>query len=340
MRMPNLLLARVACVACLLVLSIAVTAAETNTFRVGKVIAGNGFHIPSYVAMDQGFYKAEGLDAQFVVLQGRPLVTAALSGNVDVVPIPSGGAQAALSGAAITYIVGESLKSQWTIVVPPSINKAEDLKGKAVGYGRTGGADYDEGAAVLQRFFHMEVGKDYKVISFQSEPDRIAALINGDIQGALLSLPHAAKAVAAGMKILLRTGDYIQRAGGTFWSKKEFVDQNPQTTKKFIRAIARAVMYFRDNKAGSIPILRNHLGIDNDQEAGLIWDELHDAFGAEIPPELFREILESRRETMIAARQWPPDKPLPDPEQFVARNLLESTLDEMGYVATRREAPK
>jgi ABC-type nitrate/sulfonate/bicarbonate transport system substrate-binding protein len=340
MRMPNLLLARVACVACLLVLSIAVTAAETNTLRVGKVIAGNGFHIPSYVAMDQGFYKAEGLDAQFVVLQGRPLVTAALSGNVDVVPIPSGGAQAALSGAAITYIVGESLKSQWTIVVPPSINKVEDLKGKAVGYGRTGGADYDEGAAVLQRFFHMEVGKDYKVISFQSEPDRIAALINGDIQGALLSLPHAAKAVAAGMKILLRTGDYIQRAGGTFWSKKEFVDQNPQTTKKFIRAIARAVMYFRDNKAGSIPILRNHLGIDNDQEAGLIWDELHDAFGAEIPPELFREILESRRETMIAARQWPPDKPLPDSEQFVARKLLESTLNEMGYVATRREAPK
>jgi NitT/TauT family transport system substrate-binding protein len=304
------------------------------------VIAGNGFHIPSYVAMDQGFYKAEGLDAQFVVLQGRPLVTAALSGNVDVVPIPSGGAQAALSGAAITYIVGESLKSQWTIVVPPTINKVEDLKGKAVGYGRTGGADYDEGAAVLQRFFHMEVGKDYKVISFQSEPDRIAALINGDIQGALLSIPHAAKAAAAGMKVLLRTGDYIQRAGGTFWSKKEFVDQNPQTTKKFIRAVARAVTYFRDNKAGSIPILRNHLGIDNDREAGLIWDELHNAFGVEIPPDLFREILESRRETMIAARQWPADKPLPDPEQFVARKLLESTLNEMGYVPTRLEAPK
>jgi len=340
MRMLNLLFARTACAGCVLVLCIAAASAETNALRVGKVIAGNGFHIPSYVAMDQGFYKAEGLDAQFVVLQGRPLVTAALSGNVDVVPIPSGGAQAALSGAAITYIVGESLKSQWTIVVPPTINKVEDLKGKAVGYGRTGGADYDEGAAVLQRFFHMEVGKDYKVISFQSEPDRIAALINGDIQGALLSIPHAAKAAAAGMKVLLRTGDYIQRAGGTFWSKKEFVDRNPQTTKKFIRAVARAVMYFRDNKAGSIPTLRNHLGIDNDREAGLIWDELHNAFGAEIPPELFREILESRRETMIAARQWPADKPLPDPEQFVAHRLLESTLSEMGYVPTRLEAPK
>jgi hypothetical protein len=34
---------------------------------------------------------------------------------------------------------------------------------------------------------------------------------------------------------------------------------------------------------------------------------------------------------MIAARQWPQDKPLPDPEQFLVRTLLESTLKEMNY---------
>jgi ABC-type nitrate/sulfonate/bicarbonate transport system substrate-binding protein len=330
----------IACAAALVSLAAAAGSSQAQTsIRIGKVIAGNGFHIPSYVAMDQGFYKAEGLDAQFVVLQGKPLVTAALAGSIDVIPIPSGGAQAALSGAAITYIVGESLKSQWTIVTPQAFNKIEELKGKTIGYGRAGSADYDEGAAVLQRFFRMEAGKDYKVISFQSEPDRIAALINGDIQGALLSIPHAAKALNAGMKVLLRTGDYIPRAGGTFWGRKEYVDGNPETIKKFIRAIARGVMYFRDNKAGSIPILKRHLEIDNDQEAALVWDQLHDAFGAELPKDLFREILESRREAMIAARQWPADKPLPDPEQFVARALLESTLNAMGYVPTRLDAP-
>jgi ABC-type nitrate/sulfonate/bicarbonate transport system substrate-binding protein len=165
-----------------------------------------------------------------------------------------------------------------------------------------------------------------------------AALTNGNIQGALLSVPHAAKAAGAGMKVLLRTGDYITRAGGSFWGKKEFVDQNPETTKKFIRAIARGVMYFRTNKEGSIKTLKEHLGITNDQEAGLIWDELHNAFGAELPKDLFHEIFESRRQTMIAARQWPADKPLPDPEQYVARNLLESTLKAMNYVPTKLDA--
>src|SRR5438105_11745136 len=114
MRSLRRLLAPAAVLIVALPLLVGTSLGEGNKIRVGKVIGGNGFHIPSYVAMDQGFYKAEGLEAQFVVLQGRPLVTAALSGNVDFVPIPSGGAQAALSGAEITYIVGESLKSQWT----------------------------------------------------------------------------------------------------------------------------------------------------------------------------------------------------------------------------------
>jgi hypothetical protein len=110
--------------------------------------------------------------------------------------------------------------------------------------------------------------------------------------------------------------------------------------KKIVRAIAKAVMYFRDNKQGSVAVLRHHIGsIKTDAEAGLIWDQLHNTFGAEVPPDLFREILESRRLTMIAARQWPEDKPLPDPESFLARNLLDPTLKEMGYVPTKLEAP-
>jgi len=314
--------------------------ADQTKVTIGKVIGGDGFHVPTYVALDQGFFKAEGLDASLVELDPRSQVTGVLSGNLDCAPIPSGGAQAALSGAKIMYIVGESLKSQWTITTRQEISKPEDLKGKTLGYGRAGGADYDEAQAVLHRFFHMDVGKDYKVISFQGEPERIAAMVNNDIQGASMSIPHAAVAEQAGLKVLLRTGDYIPRAGGTIWCSADFVQKNPETVKKIVRAIAKAVMYFRDNKQGSVAVLRHHIGsIQNDEQAGLIWDQLHNTFGAEVPPDLFREIFESRRQTMIAARQWPEDKPLPDPESFLARNLLDPTLKDMGYVPTKIEAP-
>jgi len=324
-----------------LTLPLAATAtAQQQKVTIGKVIGGDGFHVPTYVALDQGFFKAEGLDASLVELDPRSQVTGVLSGNLDCAPIPSGGAQAALSGAKIIYIVGESLKSQWTITTRTDIAKPQDLQGKTLGMGRPGGADYDEAQAVLHRFFHMDSGKDYKVISFQGEPERIAALVNNDIQGASLSIPHAAVAEQAGLKVLLRTGDYIPRAGGTIWCSQSFVEKNPETVKKIIRAIAKAVMYFRTNKEGSIAVLRHHIGsIKTDEQAALIWDQLHNTFGAEVPKDLFREIFESRRLTMIAARQWPENKPLPDPEQFLARNLLDPTLKEMGYVPTKIEAP-
>ncbi len=339
MRILRLLLAPAATIGFLLAPILSADAQQTKV-TIGKVIGGDGFHIPTYVALDEGFYKEEGLDASLVELDPRSQVTGVLSGNLDCAPIPSGGAQAALSGAKIMYIVGESLKSQWTITTRKEIAKPEDLKGKTLGYGRQGGADYDEAQAVLHRFFHMDAGKDYKVISFQGEPERIAAMVNDDIQGASLSIPHAAVAQQAGLKVLLRTGDYIPRAGGTIWCSAAFVEKNPETVKKLIRAIAKAVMYFRDNKQGSIAVLRHHVGsIKTDEEAGLIWDQLHNSFGAEVPKDLFREIFESRRLTMIAARQWPENKPLPDPEQFLARNLLDPTLKAMNYVPTKLEAP-
>lgn len=307
-------------------------AARADTkITIGKFVGGTALHLPTYVAMDQGFFKAEGLDASFVALGGKALVTGGLTGNIDFVPIPSGGAQAALSGAEIRYVVGESLSSQWVIVAGKDIAKPEDLKGKVLAYGRTGSADYDEGASVLARFFNLRAGPDYKVIAFQGEPERIAALLNDDVQGALVSVVSAVKAQNAGYKVLLRTSDYLPRVGGSIWTLKSFVDKNPQAVSQFIRAIAKAVLYIRDNEAGTIASFKTHLGVDNDHDAAFLWDQLHDTYGAELPPDLFREIFESRRLDMIAANEWPKDKPLPDTESFVTRNLLEAALNDIHY---------
>jgi len=39
-----------------------------------------------------------------------------------------------------------------------------------------------------------------------------------------------------------------------------------------------------------------------------------------------------------AANQWPKDQPLTDPEQYLARAVLDATLKEMGYVPTKIDA--
>jgi NitT/TauT family transport system substrate-binding protein len=315
-------------------LSVTVAGAQT-AITVGKIPSGIGLHVPSYVAMDKGFFKEEGLDARFVLLGGRPMITAGLSGNLQFVPVPSGGAAAALKGAKIRYIVNQSLQPLYVFVARPEISKPEDLKGKTIGLARPGAADYDEAVIVLSRFFSMQPGRDYKVLSMTGDPERIGAVLNGSIDAAMVSSPQAVRAIQGGMKVVLRTGDLMPRVGGGFWVPDDYFQKNQDTIKKFIRAIAKGVMYFRDNKAGSLATIKQHLVIDTDEQAGLIWEELRHAFAAEMPKDLFRELFESRRLDLIRSREWPADKPLPDPEQFLARDLLESTLREMKYVPAK-----
>ena len=91
-------------------LGIAGTAQAQTKISIGKITGGIGLHIPSYIAMDRGFCKDEGLDARWVVLGGTAMIRAGLTGNLDFVPIPSGGAQAVLKGGAkIRYVVNQSL---------------------------------------------------------------------------------------------------------------------------------------------------------------------------------------------------------------------------------------
>lgn len=322
-----------AAVSAVLGLAIAAAAgAQAQTaIKVGRTTGASGFHIPSYIAMEKGIFKDEGLDAKFVAMTGKALVTAGIGGAINFVPIPGGGSQASLKGAPIRYVVGQSLISQWAIVVDPKITAIEQLKGKTLGYGRAGSADYDEGEIVLSQFFKMNVGRDYKVISFQGEPERIAAMINGSIQGALVSFPHAAKAQKEGFKILLKTGQYLPRVGGTFWVTKSYLAEHRDTVKKFIRAIAKAEQYLAHNKAGSIPVIQKYFGIEDPKEAGYIWDTVHDQYGPDIPQGLFKKLFQGRMNRMKSRGLWPKDKPLPDIEQFIARDLLHETLLEMGY---------
>jgi NitT/TauT family transport system substrate-binding protein len=216
-------------------------------------------------------------------------------------------------------------------VVDPKIKSVEELKSKTLGYGRPGSADYDEGEITLGQFFNMNVGRDYKVISFQGEPERVAALINGNIQGALLSFPHAAKAGVAGFKVLVKTGQYLPRVGGTFWVTESYLSKNRDVVRRFIRAIAKATQYLAHNEKGSVEVIQKYFGISNPKEATFIWQEVRDQYGPDIPAPLFRKLFEGRLDRMKAKGLWPKDKPMPDPEKFVARDLLNGSLRELGY---------
>lgn len=307
--------------------------AEAQTkIRVGRTVSASGFHLPSYIAQDKGMFREESLQAEFIAAEGGPLVRAGIAKEIDYVPIPGGGSIAMLKGAPLLFVAGQSLISQWTITTTPDIKTVADLKGKTIGLGRPGSADYEEATITLGRFFKMELGKDYKVISFAAETDRIAGLIGGSIQGAILGFAHAAKAEQEGMKILVRTGDYIPRLGGTFWVHKDRIKERRDEVKRFIKATAKAADYIKTNKEGTIQVIQKWFDIKDARVAEALYKQIQNAFGAEIPHDLLKVLFESR---LTPEAGWPAGKPAPDFEQFVARDLLNEALKEMGRKVTK-----
>lgn len=327
--------------AALLAVSVPVPAAAADmpTITVGLTRGASGAHLPAYIAMEKGFFQREGLKARFVTLSSKALVSAGLAGTVDFVPESSAGAQAALRGAKLVFVVGQSLVSQWAIVTPTTVGSVKDLKGQTLGYGRPGTAGYDEGVMILSRFFGMAPGRDYKIISYRTEPDRLAALINGQIKGALMSYPHAAKAQLRGYEILIKAGQYLPRVGGAIWVRRAFLDGNRPVVEKFIRAIAKSIQFLRTNRKASVPVIQKYFGFQKVAEGQFIWDMLHDQYGPDIPVVLLNKLFDDRRQRLVEAHMWPDGKKLPNPESFVARDLLGKVLRSMGYYLQAPTAP-
>ena len=94
--------------------------AFAQSVKVGRTVGGSGFHIPSYVAIDKGLFKAEGLDANFIAATAGVLVRATIAKEIEFTPIPGGGSEAMLKGAPLVFFVGESLISQWTLTTTPA----------------------------------------------------------------------------------------------------------------------------------------------------------------------------------------------------------------------------
>jgi ABC-type nitrate/sulfonate/bicarbonate transport system substrate-binding protein len=272
-------------------------------------------------------FKEQGLTAEFIAAQASALTRAGIAKEIDYLPLPGAGATAMLKGAPIILIAGQSLISQWTITTTADVKKVEDLKGKTIGLERPGGAAYDEAVITLGQFFKMQPGKDYKTISFTAESDRVAALIAGSIQGALLQFAHAAMAEQAGMKIIVRIGDYIPRLGGTFWVHKDRIKERRDEVKRFIKAIGRAADYIKTNKEGTVQVIQKYFEIKESKVAAGLYKQVQNAFGPEMPHDLLKVLFDSR---LTPEAGWPAGKPAPDFEQFVARDLLNEALKEIG----------
>ena len=196
-----------------------------------------------WIAQEAGLFKKYDLDFQLVYIASSGLVTAALLGGDAQMTLTGGvgNVRGYLQGATDLVFVG-SVKNfmTQTIVAGGSIKRLEDLKGKKIGVTRIGGNSHYFTIQVLRRV-NMEPGRDFSFIQTGGDEGTLAALIAGGIDGATLTAPNDAQAIALGYRYLVYGADLkIPYAAAAFVTLRSVIAKRPHVIGQFMRAMAEA----------------------------------------------------------------------------------------------------
>src|SRR5713226_3756209 len=151
-----------------------------------------------YVTKEAGLFEKHGLSVDLVyVSSGTKVAQAVIAGEFPVALAGGTIVNANLAGGDIVVVGGVVNVPAFYVYVHPSIKKPEDLKGKALGI-TTYSSSTDFTLRYLLKKWGLEPDRDVKVIQMGGQPQILAGMQAGVIQGGNLSSPADYKAKKLG----------------------------------------------------------------------------------------------------------------------------------------------
>lgn len=221
-------------------------AEETAKIRIGEVTRSL-FYAPQYVALSQGFFKEEGLEAELTTTPGGDkTMTALLSGGIDVALVGSetsiyvaqqGSEDPVINFAQLTQTDGTFLVSRKK-VDPFDWNS---LKHSVFLGQRKGGMPQMAGEFTLKKH-GIDPKQDLELIQNIDFANITSAYSSGTGEYVQLFEPQASIVEKEGKGYVIAS--FGVESGHlpytVFMSKKSFIDKNPGAIQKFTNVVQRA----------------------------------------------------------------------------------------------------
>ena len=239
-----------------------VATAQTNV-KLGTAVLGDyALAGPFIVAMDKGYLKAEGINAEFVPFRGGPdLVKAVIAGEILI-------GAAGSTDILVAREAGQPLKmsathtegNHFTLNVAPEIQKASELKGKAIGVTRVGATTW-----VFARMLAQKEGwdpdRDVKIVGLGGLDAQIAALSRKEIHAFVWGDGGAVTQLQGKSKVLGRldqvTPMWISQIQ---YVSEEAIKKQNDAIRKSTRALFMAQRFMRTNTNEAAEIISKKIG--------------------------------------------------------------------------------
>ncbi|HEY7163281.1 MAG TPA: ABC transporter substrate-binding protein [Candidatus Binatia bacterium] len=219
--------------------------------------------VPFQIAEDQGFYKDEGVNVEFVVMPTGAGVQALIAGDVDASQILGLTLRAAINrGAPLKIAMVFNDRPTYSLMSRKEITTAEELKGKIIA-SSSPGASSD---VLLQRWLtknKLAPRKDLTIVYIGATAITYQALIRGSVGAAVLVPPFDAHAKTQGFYELSNFGkeDLGPFLGGGVSVSDKFLHERREAMTRFLRGTWRALRVLKINRKTSLQIMGKFLNL-------------------------------------------------------------------------------
>jgi ABC-type nitrate/sulfonate/bicarbonate transport system substrate-binding protein len=217
--------------------------------------------VPFRIAQVKGFYRDEGLDAEFILIRGAVGMQALLGGSVDFTSASGSTIAAAVRGLPVKLVFIASAKPQFDLIAQREIRSVQDLKGKTVGISSRGGA-IDLLTQLIVQKHGLAPNKDVISLVVGGQEDTVLALRTGRIAAALLTPPRPLILQREGFNRLAYSGDYLPTyPSGGIGVTDEKIKTSPNDVLAFVKGSVRGLQFARQNRAEAMKILSDYFSI-------------------------------------------------------------------------------
>ena len=256
----------------------AIVRSQQLTEVIWGVLGVSATEWPEYVGEAKGYFADEGIKLTTIAGGTPPNVIQQLAtGALNLASDGSDSVMAAIGRGLGIKIVGPGFgPNPYQLLVTPAIKTWADLKGKSIMLG----TKQDVTALALEKLAEQNGMKidDFSIIIGGNSGARYAALLSGNVAGAMLGQPFDFQAIDKGMHVLGSAWDVMKDwQFTTINANTAWAAANRGTVVKFLRAYRKSIQYAYANRAGANDALATQTKFDPaivSRAYDLVWNKL------------------------------------------------------------------
>jgi NitT/TauT family transport system substrate-binding protein len=271
--------------------------------------SGSPFPVIYRVGQEKGFYPEEGLEVLPIAANLLTGIQGLAAGSFDFSQILGQGSAAILRGFPLKIVMVFDTRPLWWLYGKKQFKTAQDLKqGRQIAVASFGSAVHQTTVEILSKH-GIDPVRDVVLRPIGNDPDRLAALLSGTVDAAVLNQPSRAIAKKNGLQELLFYGSEINYITAGLVVSEKTLTERPDFARRFLRGTLKAFYWFKSNPKDVTARLGRSLKI-SESDAEDIYNTTIQVLSADgtVPREVQERMIGFQRRALKIEKEIAPDQ--------------------------------